>query len=188
MSEGHQDYLNQLRELTSLRAIILQHETETTFEAINVGISIGGVDGNLFRYADLIKFPGFKHDQARQFIWNAIKGADITIGPYIASYYWDLFNQAREIGTQLITGMQGQESRQLVISFPKLHCFQSIQILLRHNAINVITTMRSCNYDENFMTDIFISYMVGEVIRSCSGCTTNHINVMMSIGSLHIYK
>lgn len=188
MSEGHQDYLSQLRELTSLQAIILQHETETTFEAINVGISIGGVDNNLFANANIIGFLGFKHDQAQQFIWHAIKGSDITVGPYIASYYWDLFNQAREMGTQLITGEQGQESRQLVLSFPKAHCFQSIQILIRHDAINVITTMRSCNYEVNFMTDIFISYMVGEVIRSCTGCTNYQINVMMSIGSLHIYK
>lgn len=181
-------YLDQVRELGRLRAVIMQGETETTYEAINVRVSLGGVDVMLFQYADLIEFLGFNHGKAQDFVWHAIKGSDVTVGPYIASYYWDAFEQARQIGSQLLSGEQSYESRQLIIGFPKIHCFQNIQILFRHNAINVIANMRSCNYEVNFMTDLYICYMVAEVLMCACRCTKRQINVMMNIGSLHIYK
>src|SRR5690606_38110420 len=65
-------YLDQVRELGHLRAAIMQGETETTYEAINVRVSLGGVDDMLFQYADLVEFPGFNHGKAQAFVWHAI--------------------------------------------------------------------------------------------------------------------
>lgn len=182
------NHIDQIRELAGLRAQIMGSDTLTTFEAINVGVRIEDVDDMLFQYADLVKFPGFDHGDAQTFVWHAIKGANLTVGPYIASYYWDLFEQARRLAWTMKSNAKPIESRQLMITFMKSHCFQSIQVLFRNGTIHLIATMRSCNYEANFMNDLFICYNVGQVIRGVMGCTNSPINVMMNIGSLHIYK
>lgn len=117
------------------------------------------------------------------------EATEASRGPYKVSKYIDMFRQVAQIAVVLKHNAIDTESRQLVIQFEKLHCFQSIQLLLRGNSIIVETHMRSCNFDKNFLMDLFLSYSCAlRLSKLLKGIFTfTQIHVIMNIGSLHSF-
>lgn len=184
---GDKKCLDQLKELAGLRALILKNETKATYEAVGIRISMNA-DEMFFQYADHIDFPGFSYSDAVQFVDDICKGKDVVVGPYISSYYKQAFDRVQLIGKDLYAGGYDFESRRLVVDFPREHCFQNVQFLFRKNTLIVIANMRSCNYEENFMMDLFLCYSLGRILLNCCRCISFPIFIIMNIGSLHIFK
>lgn len=174
--------------ILALRDIIMMGETSDTYEAIGVSLALTDVKESLFHDERIVELSNFNHDKVQSFLDHAAKGSDTTIGPYTSSFYFDMFNQLFELAGKIENGNVPLDSRQLVIQFPKLHCFQSIQILIRGQEITVISNMRSCNYEDNFVTDVYLTYTLGKMLRNLCGYTNHKIHVIMHIGSLHIFK
>lgn len=116
------------------------------------------------------------------------------VGPYITSKYFLLIPDLKEAVMQL--NIDNLASRRCVITFPKEHCFQSIQFLVRDNTIHVVCFMRSCDVVKNlpydlwlcsFLADMFAYYMEGLYDKEDVTAYTQHY-ITMSFGSLHVYK
>lgn len=71
--------------------------------------------------------------------------------------------------------------------FKDLACTTSMQFLIRGNQLNVITTMRSCDFVYGFPMDIFMFGMFSQFVASLFPDITK-INCCVQIGSLHIYE
>jgi len=155
------------------------HETELTHELVDVSFRLKDINVdsmvNLMASNELAYFDDI--------VASAKAGIDIQIGPYIISHYHDMFIQLNDILNEV---EKDPESRRLVIGFGKLHCFQSIQFLARFNKVYAIVTMRSCNFIDNFMIDMFLAlYCVREVAKKVNA---QLVDFTMNIGSLHIFK
>ena len=112
------------------------------------------------------------------------------IGPFVIDDYVDAFVQLGRL-IESIT-VENIESRQHIITFPKLHCFTSIQFMLRDYTVDAICTMRSCNALKNFMNDAclttLMANMVLHYVRDSYIMDARKVNVIMQIGSLHLFK
>lgn len=163
----------------------MRHQTPTTFEAVGVSIKFENVDEVLFKELGLKLYDGYA------IMGHLIRGdTDMVIGPYKINQYIDMYNQLNSLSDD-ITEVDIW-SRQFIISFPPIHCFQSIQFLFRGSEVTVIINMRSCNFKENFLMDMFIGYYCGltlaQTAEENNKCTIDKIHVIMNIGSLHIFK
>lgn len=122
------------------------------------------------------------------YVNRAVKHKE-KVGLYVIAKYVDMFNQLDDICNRIVNE---KDSRQLVIGFPKEHCFQSIQFLLRDNKLHCLVNMRSCNFEDNFLMDLYIAFFLAKRVNaalcqeSCM-CAASVI-ITMSIGSLHIFK
>ena len=161
----------------------LKHATPTTFEAVGAHFKLKDLDDSFF------KELGLNMVDAYNIVKYATYGEETSVGPYIISHYVDMFKQLENLSDVITEG--NIWSRQHVIQFPAIHCFQSIQFLFRDNEANVVVNMRSCNYRKNFLMDVFLSYYCGitlaKAIEEKYKCTMDRIHVIMNIGSLHIF-
>lgn len=123
---------------------------------------------------------------------KAISNFDATkIGPYITEKYFLLMPSLKDAVLQLKLDSMG--SRRCVITFPKEHCFQSIQFLVRENTIHVVCFMRSCDVVKNLPYDMWLCSFLADVFANYIEKTTNktlytHHNITMYFGSLHVFK
>jgi hypothetical protein len=173
------------RTLQWLEEQIMQNKTEKTYQLV----------GASPRFYDIttqkLQTMGVDTNQGINIVTQAmLKNALAIIGEYKISHYVGMFEQLRELEQTMLR--QSVESRQLVISFPKLHCFQNIQFLFRDKEVFIIINMRSCNFRKNFLTDLFLGYYCGTILAVAweqkYGFTFDTFNVIMNIGSLHIFK
>ena len=112
------------------------------------------------------------------------------IGPYITEKYFSLIPDLKVALEQFVNDCN--ETRRAVISFPKEHCFQSIQFLIRENTINVICYMRSCDVINNLPYDAWLCYKLADILSHYLSKTTGerpyeNYKVTMMFGSLHCY-
>ncbi len=170
--------------LQDIEKNILKNETPTTFEAVGAHFKLKDLDDNFF------KELGLNMVDAYNIVKYATHCEETSVGPYIISHYVDMFKQLENLSEVITEG--DIWSRQYVIQFPAIHCFQTIQFLFRGNEVHVVVNMRSCNFRKNFLMDVFLSYYCGitlaQAIEEKYKCTMDRIHVIMNIGSLHIFK
>lgn len=102
------------------------------------------------------------------------------IGNYDLSKYKGAMEQFEELAKRYKND-SNKKSRQYVINFGQEHCFQSIQFLNRTTNV-VIVNMRSCDYVNNYLYDLFLSYILGNMLFK-----DKRMILSMNVGSLHIY-
>lgn len=83
-------------------------------------------------------------------------------------------------------------TRQFSVMFEQLHCFQSIQFLVRDNGVHIMVNMRSCDFDNKFKPDMALAYLLGRtlkatLVRKHYITSDGEISMTISIGSLHKY-
>lgn len=129
----------------------------------------------------------FEHD----FI-KAISTFDKTqIGPYITERYFMLIPELKEAMLQLKDDCI--ETRRCVIQFPKDHCFQTMQFMVRENTVHVVCYMRSCDAIKNFPHDVWICSKMADIFaKYLSDMTGIQVyaehKITMMFGSLHVFK
>lgn len=126
----------------------------------------------------------------KEFIGSICKFEPKNIGPYDTSKYFFLIPSLKEAVAQLKE--DNYNTRRAVISFPKEHCFQSIQFLVRENTIKVVCFMRSCDVVKNFAHDVWLCYKLAEIFASYMEKTLEVspykcYSLDMMFGSLHMY-
>lgn len=126
-----------------------------------------------------------------EFIEAVCKFQPKTIGPYITEKYFLLIPALKAAVDQLKDDCQ--ETRRAVINFPKEHCFQSIQFLVRENTINAVCFMRSCDAIKNLPYDAWLCYKLADMFGYYMNETLKEspykcYKVTMMFGSLHVYK
>lgn len=114
-----------------------------------------------------------------------------TIGPYITEKYFNLVPGIKTAIKQFHDDCN--ETRRAVIMFPKEHCFQSIQFLLRDETINVVCFMRSCDAIKNLPYDAWLCHKLADMFAyslqdSMKVNANKYHKVTMMFGSLHCYK
>lgn len=114
-----------------------------------------------------------------------------TIGPYILEKYFLLIPSLKEAMEQLVNDCK--ETRRCVIQFPKEHCFQTMQFIVREKTVHVMCYMRSCNAIANFGHDFWICSLMAEFFRGFYQDMFNeelneYSKIDITFGSLHIYK
>lgn len=114
-----------------------------------------------------------------------------VIGPYITEKYFLLVPSLKEAVKQVVDDCN--ETRRAVITFPKEHCFQSIQFLLRENTINVVCFMRSCDAVKNLPYDAWLCSKLADMFgyylhELTEESPYKYHKVTMMFGSLHMYK
>ena len=96
-----------------------------------------------------------------EFVESICKFIPKAIGPYITEKYFLLIPELKAAVDQLKNDCE--ETRRAVITFPKEHCFQSIQFLVRENTINVVCFMRSCDAVKNLPCDAWLCYKLADM-------------------------
>ena len=114
-----------------------------------------------------------------------------NIGPYDTSKYFMIIPSIKEAIMQLLVDCV--ETRRCVINFPKEHCFQSVQFLIREETIHVVCHMRSCNVIKNLPHDILICSIMADIFTSLLNNVINkevydYHSITISFGSLHVFK
>ena len=171
--------------IKTLKRKILRNETPKTYELVASRFKLTNIKKDDFDYFGLDK-------KKREMIVDGISsGRNIKVGPYQLCEYFDMFMQLDGIAQSLY--LKNLWSRQHVITFRKLHCFQNIQFLFRDEKVIVVVNMRSCNYVDNLLMDIYLATFCGHhlmcfVNEFNTYCTFNQVDVIMNIGSLHIFK
>jgi hypothetical protein len=172
--------------LEHMKHYLFSRETETTHEIFGFSRHFENVMDSDFEDAE-----GFDVVSAHDIVMSARMAlSQITLGAYKVSHYISMFWQLDNL-TRVMTGAN-KESRQFVITFPATHCFQGMQFLFRGEELIVITTMRSCNLEVNFVTDCYLSYAAARLLQKRAHelwpCSAQTIRVIMNIGSLHVFK
>ena len=113
------------------------------------------------------------------------------VGPFSTDKYIFLVPAVKSAVAQIKEDCN--ETRRAVIQFPKEHCFQSIQFLLRDNTIHIVCSMRSCNAVKNLPYDIWLCYFLADMFSHYLHETTGirpypTYKLKMLIGSLHVFK
>lgn len=129
----------------------------------------------------------FAHD----FIEAISMFKDKTMGPYITEKYFSLIPALKSAADQF--KRDSSNTRRAVITFPKEHCFQSIQFLLRDNTINIVCYMRSCDSVKNLPYDAWLCYTLADMLNYyltdiLGARPYKYHKLTMMFGSLHIYK
>ena len=126
-----------------------------------------------------------------EFVESICKFIPKAIGPYITEKYFLLIPELKAAVDQLKNDCN--ETRRAVITFPKEHCFQSIQFLVRENTINVVCFMRSCDAVKNLPCDAWLCYKLADMFAYYMNETLKESpykchKLTMMFGSLHVYK
>lgn len=114
-----------------------------------------------------------------------------VIGPYITEKYFLIFPALKDAVVRLKDDCL--ETRRCVIQFPKEHCFQAIQFLIRDNTVNVVCYMRSCDAIKNLPYDLWLCSALADMFSRYT-CELTGVNtykehkINMVFGSLHVYK
>lgn len=180
--------------LSSLKLLIKKNETESTYEKINATLSFPEFNVDIFKTLKRNDVAQFNLNNAAFIAMHAFLGnSKKQIGVYQLDKYVPAYNQLKEIWKQIGSNEKPIDSRQFIIEFEKLHCFQTIQFLFRNRKLIVIANMRSCNFEVNLLTDLFLLYHMGYLtfLESCSNYNLDiidAIDIKMNIGSLHIFK
>lgn len=174
----------QYREL--LNKIIKQgNQVGNTYEFLGEKIEFG-----FFTVHGIIEALGLDTDITDGFMESICTQNPKVVGPFDTSKYMFLVPEIKAAVCQLKDDCP--ETRRAVIQFPKEHCFQSIQLILRENTVNVVCTMRSCNAIKNLPYDIWLCYQVAETfkyyVKETLGISPyTHSVLTMMIGSLHVF-
>lgn len=139
--------------------------------------------------SDIIDIFSLDRGMLDRFI-KAISNFEATkVGPYITEKYFLLIPDLKDAVMQIKLDNKG--TRRSVISFPKEHCFQSIQFLVREETIHVVCYMRSCDAIKNLPYDLwlcsFLADMFSYYMEDGKRIYKQHY-ITMSFGSLHVYK
>lgn len=162
------------------------YETNGTYEFVGKGLKT-----SLIKTEDIIEMFNLDTGILDEFVKSISMFEEKRVGPYQTDKYFLLIPDLKEAVSQL--KLDNPESRRCVITFPKEHCFQTIQFLVRENTINVVCFMRSCDVIKNlpydlwlcsFLADLFGHYMSESM--STNPYTAHKITI--SFGSLHVYK
>lgn len=126
-----------------------------------------------------------------EFVESICKFQNKKLGPYITEKYFLLIPELKAAVDQLKNDCE--ETRRAVITFPKEHCFQSIQFLVRENTINVVCFMRSCDAIKNLPYDAWLCYKLADMFEYYMNETLEESpykchKLTMMFGSLHVYK
>ena len=103
---------------------------------------------------------------------------------YESKYYTFLYDAIKSVREQFTVDCV--ETRRAVIQFPEMHCFESIQIIVRGKHLIITTNMRSCNAYKNLMNDAYLAYRVAQKV--VAGFGIEECTMTMNIGSLHIFE
>lgn len=127
----------------------------------------------------------------KEFIESICKFDPKIIGPYITEKYFMLMPALKATVDQLKDDCG--ETRRAIITFPREHCFQSIQFLVRENTINVVCFMRSCDAIKNFPYDAWLCYKLADMFAYYMNETLEESpykchKLTMMFGSLHVYQ
>ena len=113
---------------------------------------------------------------------------DVTL--YDPDKYYEYFTEALK-GIELSQDKR-IDSRQMIVHFEQLHCFETLQFLIRQDNLYIFCNMRSCDFKNNFAEDVLLicllSNMIREVLREQTEIDLNTIYLGFNIASLHIYK
>lgn len=158
-------------------------EVSGTKELINYRLRLDNIEEGNFEAVtnDLKDF--------KLFLANSLIGIDCTFKSYKSKDYVQMFKDV----IQLLTNMDVDEtnekffSRQNIVTCPKLHCFTSFQFLIRNGTINLICNMRSCNFEDNLVYDMFICYWFTQLAKVHLCMPKSSVVIDMNISSLHIF-
>lgn len=162
------------------------YETNGTYEFVGKGLKT-----SLIKTEDIIEMFNLDKAILNEFVKSITWFETKRVGPYQTDKYFLLLPDLKEAFSQL--KVDNPESRRCVINFPKEHCFQSIQFLVRENTINVVCFMRSCDVIKNLPYDIWLCSFLADKFGSLMSAAmfsnpyTSH-KITMSFGSLHVYK
>lgn len=119
------------------------------------------------------------------YIQENIENDTRVVGHYIIDKYTFLNKELDYVINRFEEN--SKETRQAIISFPREHCFESIQFLYRQNKLITIVNMRSCNFEANFVGDIYLAFRLSKTVVSRAKLDTKQIDIHINIGSLHIF-
>lgn len=139
----------------------------------------------------IMRMFDISEDFENEFLRSIYEFNKKAIGPYITEKYFMLIPSLKEAAVQLSEDCN--ETRRAVINFPKEHCFQSIQFLVRENTVNVVCYMRSCNAIKNLPYDAWLCYKLADIFAYEFSKTSGerpyeYHKVIMMFGSLHVFK
>lgn len=160
-------------------------ETSDTYELIGYSFNIGQFE----KAQELVEDGELEKSQAMGLFKNyEQEGYENDL--YIGSRYAPYFKEALT-GIHMSNDKRG-ETRQMVVQFDKLHCFQYIQFLVRGDSLYVLCSMRSCNFKKNLKEDVLLTAILAENVKSVLenqlDISLKDIIIRFNIGSLHIFK
>ena len=79
------------------------------------------------------------------------------------------------------------ETRQCYIVFPRIHCFESIQVITRGDRAYVTINMRSCNAVANYASDLYLGFLMARYMAPAISDPDMIITLTCNIGSLHVF-
>lgn len=140
-------------------------------------------------FNELFDLIGFNIKQAWE-IASAVlelRATNGQIGNYILSDYAQLWFNADKLRNIVRTYPDADEiitTRQLSITFDQMHCFQFINFMQRNDKSYINVGMRSCDFYNNFITDMYLAYVAGRKVLYYK----QKFDMNFLIGSLHVYK
>lgn len=110
---------------------------------------------------------------------------DMINDVYDSKYYLFLKDEIEKAKEQFVKDCA--YTRRAVFAFPAIHCFDSIQVLIRDGEVITTVNMRSCNAYKNLICDLYLAYRLScEVTREYE--KNANTSLVVNIGSLHIFK
>lgn len=172
-----------LNKIDLIRNEILENgiSTSQTIEVQNFNYSFINIRNEDFDDYNGVEDLSLIYDYIQENIENDSR----VIGHYIIDKYTFLNKELEYIINRFEEN--GKETRQAIISFPREHCFESIQFLHRQNKLITIVNMRSCNFEANFVGDIYLAFRLSKTVASRVKLYTKQIDIHMNVGSLHIF-
>ena len=161
------------------------NEVNGTYELVGEKVDV------LLTSTDTIKeMFGISDEFEREFVKSVCEFREKIIGPYITEKYFMMVPGIKLAVEQLKDDCT--ETRRAVVMFPKEHCFQSVQFLLRENTINIVCYMRSCDAVKNLPHDIWLCYKMADIFAYYLNETQEESpykchKLSMMFGSLHAY-
>ena len=169
------------RELVNI--IVRQgNEVNGTYELIGENVNVTFADTEFVK-----QIFGISDEFEKEFIEAICTMQEKVVGPYQTDKYLFLIPELKVAAKQLTEDCM--ETRRCTIVFPREHCFQSIQFLLRENTVNVVCFMRSCDAIKNLPYDIWLCSKLADMLSLyIEGSPYKCHRIKMMFGSLHIYK
>lgn len=140
-------------------------------------------------FNELFDLIGFNINQAWE-IASAVlelRATNGQIGSYILSDYAQLWFNVDKLRNIVRTYPDADEiitTRQLSVTFDQMHCFQFINFMQRNDKSYINVGMRSCDFYNNFVTDMYLAYVAGRKVLHYK----QKFDMNFLIGSLHVYK